>query len=653
MLRPFSFLSLLFISSAAIAQTDTASVRTEIIEEVSVTGGVKTRRMAGAVNGLRIGQEELFRAACCNLGESFTTNPSVDVSYSDAATGAKQIRLLGLSGTYVQMLAETLPVFRGAAQPFALGYVPGTWMKAINVSKGAASVKNGYESLTGQIDIDYLKTDDEPSAHVNIFADQMQRIQVDADINRQLTSSLSTALLVHYGMGQEDSDHNGDGFIDSPKQRQYNISSRWKLRLPRYIMHAGASAIVDSRRSGQYGSNITDPYRTGISAHHYEGYMKHAFIIDPSHNSNIALMANAAMHLSDNVYGRSDWRSYDVNQKNVYAQLMYESDLTDRHSISTGVSFSHDYLSQHVRIKPLSPRQELDESENVFGAYAQYTYTLGTKLTLMAGIRGDHSDMHGTFVTPRAHVKLSPAQWLSIRLSAGKGYRTVHALAENNNLLASGRTFEVGKLSQEEAWNYGGSLAFIIPLGERSLKLNTDYYYTHFIQQAVIDYDSDPTAISIHNLHGRSFSHVWQVDATCEVVDGLELTAAYRRNDVRCTYGESLLSKPLTNRYKALFCVGYKTPLELWQADVTLQLNGGGRLPGGMGSFHSYPQLSAQLTRRFRYIDISVGGENLTGYRQHMPIIDAAHPWSPSFEPTLIYGPIEGAMGYVQLRIKI
>ncbi|MEE4286695.1 MAG: carboxypeptidase-like regulatory domain-containing protein, partial [Mariniphaga sp.] len=73
----------------------------------------------------RINGAELHKAACCNLAESFETNPSVDVSYSDAVTGAKQIRLLGLEGTYSLLQIENMPNLRGLATNFGLTYVPG------------------------------------------------------------------------------------------------------------------------------------------------------------------------------------------------------------------------------------------------------------------------------------------------------------------------------------------------------------------------------------------------------------------------------------------------------------------------------------------------------------------------------------------------
>lgn len=424
------------------------------------------------------------------------------MAYNDATTGARQIKLLGLSGTYVQMLTENLPNFRGAAIPYALGYVPGPWMKGIHVSKGSASVKNGYESITGQINVDYLKPEDEQQVHSD------------------------------------------------------------------------------------------DIYRIKLHTNRYEGYMKHAFILNHEHGTNIAFMSSASMHQLDAQYGN---RFYDLNEKNLYGSLIFETNFTHQHNLSVGLSVNHDYLGQraNVNVSPrptvgiedspylLSDMQRMNEKETTPGAYAQYTYTLGTKLTAMAGVRFDHSSLYGNFFTPRFHVKYSPIDAISIRLSAGKGYRTVFGLAEYNYLLASGRNLNIGEdLQQEEAWNYGLSTAFYIPMFGKTLKLNT---------------------------------------------------------------------------------ASYKTPLGLWQFDATVQLNGGGRNPepyqlaDGSQSwsprFHSFEQVSAQVTRWFRHWSIYVGGENLTGFKQKAPIYGASNPWGCDFEPTLIWGPVEGRMFYAGVRV--
>ena len=627
-------------------QADT--MKTENLSNVTITSRrAGTRKLGGVENGVQITRAELCKAACCNLGESFVTNPSVDVNYNDAATGAKQIKLLGLSGTYVQMLTENLPNFRGAAAPYALDYVPGPWMNSIQVSKGSSSVKNGYESITGQIDVEYLKPDADQGVTVNLYGNTKSRMDANADANIHLNDKLSSEVLLHYQDDYGHHDDNNDGFLDQPNLRQWNLQNRWKYMGGSYIFHGGLSMMKEEREGGQttHTMQMTSSkplYKIGINTDRYEGYMKHAFILDSERGTNIALMGSASMHLLDANYGNEH---YSVNQKNAYAQLMFETNLTDQHNLSVGLSLNHDYLTS-------------SDKETTPGAYAQYTYNLNNKIVAMAGLRIDHSSIYGTFVTPRFHLKLAPNDIVSLRLSAGKGYRTVHAMAENNYLLASGRQLVIDDLQQEQAWNYGASGSLYIPLFGKTLKLNAEYYYTHFSEQAIIDYDSNPTQIRITNLDGRSYSNTLQIDATYPVVKGLELTAAWRWNDVKCTYGGKLMEKPLTSRYKGLVTASYKTPLGIWQFDATLQLNGGGRMPtpvDGLWSerFGAYEQVSAQITRWFRHFSIYVGGENLTGFHQKQAIINAADPWSSSFDPTMIWGPVHGAMFYAGIRINI
>ena len=567
----------------------------ETLQEVKVVARKPgTSRLAGAVNGIAVNKDELFKAACCNLGESFTTNPSVDVAYNDATTGARQIKLLGLSGTYVQMLTENLPNFRGAAIPYALGYVPGPWMKGIQVSKGSASVKNGYESITGQINVDYLQPEDEQQVEVNLFGDTKSRIEANADANVHLSNKWATEILLHHENILKNHDDNGDGFYDMPGREQYNVQNRWVYKGKNYIFHGGLGALKEIRTSGQDEAHVhsDDIYRIKLHTNRYEGYMKHAFILNHEHGTNIAFMSSASMHQLDAQYGN---KFYDLNEKNLYGSLMFETNFTHQHNLSVGLSVNHDYLGQraNVNISPrptvgledspylLSEMQRMNEKETTPGAYAQYTYTLGTKLTAMAGVRFDHSSLYGNFFTPRFHLKYSPIDAISIRLSAGKGYRTVFGLAEYNYLLASGRNLNIGEdLQQEEAWNYGLSTAFYIPMFGKTLKLNT---------------------------------------------------------------------------------ASYKTPLGLWQFDATVQLNGGGRNPepyqladgsqSWSSRFHSFEQVSAQITRWFRHWSIYVGGENLTGFKQKAPIYGSSNPWGSDFEPTLIWGPVEGRMFYAGVRV--
>ena len=637
------------------------------LSEVSVTGRkLGTMKLRNSVmNEDMITSAELSRAACCNLGESFVTNPSVDVSYSDAATGAKQIRLLGLSGTYVQMLTENIPNYRGAAAPYSLGYVSGPWMQSIQVSKGTSSVKNGYEALTGQINVEFKKPQTADVVSANLFASSSSRFEANADASLKLTSRWTTMLLAHYENETKAHDSNDDGFADIPQVEQINLWNRWAYMGDNYVFQAGIKATAEERTSGQIAHNgvsLESPYRIHIDTHRYEAYTKNAYIFNKEKNTNLALILAGTLHNQDAMYGL---KQYAVDQTNLYASLLFETELTPAHNISTGLSFNYDGFDQKYRLEANESALLKDKpNESVTGAYAQYTFNHEDKLILMAGLRGDYSSEYGFFITPRAHVKINPSELIHFRLSAGKGYRSNHILAENNYLLASSRRVNIDpNPRQEEAWNYGASVSTYFVLAGKTLNLNAEYFYTDFKRQIVVDMDSNPHEVSFTNLDGRSYSHVMQVEASYPFFDGFSLTAAYRLTDAKSTYNGKLLEKPLTGRYKGLLTASYQTPLGLWQFDATLQLNGGGRMPtpytlaDGSASWNkdykAFEQISAQVTRYFRRGSIYVGGENLSNFRQKNPIIGASDPWGESFDSTMIWGPVHGVKFYVGVRFNL
>ena len=293
------------------------------LQEVNVVARkITLQKLRNSVmNTDMISKDELFRAACCNLGESFVTNPSVDVNYSDAATGAKQIRLLGLSGTYVQLLTENIPNFRGASAAYGLGYVPGPWMQSIQVSKGTSSVKNGYEALTGQINIEFKKPQSPEADWVsaNLFASTTSRYEANADASVKLSDKWSTMLLAHYENETKTHDANDDGFADIPQVKQYNLFNRWAYMGDNYIFQAGIKALDEKRTSGQVahgGHTLSNPYLIHMNTDRYEAFVKQAYVFDKEHNTNLALITAATIHEMDASYGH---KRYNVDQQNAYA----------------------------------------------------------------------------------------------------------------------------------------------------------------------------------------------------------------------------------------------------------------------------------------------------------------------------------------------
>lgn len=540
-------------------------------------------------------------------------------------------------------------------------------MQSIQVSKGISSVKNGYEAITGQINVEFKKPQlpEADWVSANLFASTTNRYEANADATLKLSKRWSTSLLAHYENETKAHDGNDDGFVDIPQVEQYNVWNRWAYMGDHYVFQAGFKALSETRSSGQstHGDMYSgELYKVGIDTERYELFTKNAYIFDKEKNTNLALILSTSWHNQDAMYGR---KLYNVDQTNTYASLMFETEFNPQNSFSAGLSFNYDAYDQHYRLNNNADTPlKASDKEAVPGAYVQYTLNLNDQWMLMAGLRGDYSSKHGFFVTPRAHLKYNPNDYVHFRLSAGKGYRTNHVLAENNYLLSSSRKVEIAKnLDMEEAWNLGASVSTYIPVFGKTLNVNAEYYYTDFQKQVVVDMDSNPHEVAFYNLDGRSYSHVFQVEASYPFFKGFTLTGAYRLTDAQTTYKGQRMEKPLTGKYKGLLTASYQTPLGIWQFDATLQLNGGGRMPApyeladGQLSwsrrYGSFEQLSMQVTRYFRRWSIYVGGENLTNFKQKNPIIDAANPWGDNFDSTMIWGPVHGAKAYVGIRFNL
>ena len=610
----------------------------------------------------RITYAELCRAACCNLAESFETNPSVDVAYTDAATGAKQIRLLGLAGTYVQMLTENFPNFRGVAAPYGLDYVPGPWLESIYVSKGTSSVKNGHEALTGQINVEFKKPKaDADILSVNVFAADNMRYEANADATVVFNPALSSMILAHFSSEEKEFDMNGDGFLDTPLKRQVNLMNRWEYKSGRYIGQYGLRFMNENRRGGQRSGAVVFPdslYTIHLETNRIEGFAKNGFILNPENNESVALIVSGSSHEQQSRYGI---RLYNVQESNLYASWMYERNFTGKHALSAGISLNYDRQDENYTLNRGGLHENTLIDETTGGIYGQYTFNHDNEWIVLAGIRVDYSDLYQFFVTPRIHVKYNLTDWLMIRASAGKGFRSAQALPEYNYYLAGSRKIVMENRScQEEAWNYGTNLDFRIPVAGKELTLNAEWYYTNFINQLVVDVDSDPHAVSFYKLDGVSYSSTFQVEATYPFFRGFSLTAAYRKSKVKTDYQGKLLDKPFNNDYKTLVTASYQTPLRKWQWDATAQFNGGGRLPVPDVAnplwdtrFDPFTIVNVQMTKFFRIWSVYAGAENLLDFVQKQSVIDPQHPWGNDFDTSIVWGPLHGRKLYVGLRWNV
>jgi len=642
-----------------------------ILDELQIVHREKSTKI-GYLEPLKvekIGQKELVKAACCNLSESFETNPSVDVSFTDAVTGTRQIQMLGLAGPYTQITREVMPDVRGLSAIYGLTYIPGTWVEGIQLIKGTGSVSNGYESIAGQINVELWKPETMDKLYLNGYANGKGRVEANANVKIGINDQWGTAFLLHGSNASFKHDRNDDGFLDNPLSRNYLLLNRWEFHGPQGgHFQFGVKGTSIDKVGGQVAfdpetdTGRTDHWGMDLLTRRLEGWAKIGKINPRKTWQSTGLQLSGVTHHQDSWFGLN---KYQAVQTSFYANLIFQSIIGNtNHTFRTGAGVQYDDYEETLN------REDYDRTEIVPGAFFEYTYNPFDKFILVAGIRADYHNLFGPFLTPRVFVRYPITDRTILRLAGGRGQRTANILAENNAVLATSREIIIEGddpdkpygLDPEVAWNYGVNLTQNFTLDYRSGVISIDFYRTHFENQVVMDYDFNPQQVLFYNLDGKSFSNSFQVQLDYEVINRLDLRIAYRWYDVKTTYRDQLLQKPLISQHRGFLNLGYETR-KYWKFDFTLNRQGKKRIPDLSSNPEEYQLeayspayflVNAQISKAWREsFEVYLGVENLFDFKQKNPILSSEDPFSPYFDSSLIWGPIFGRNIYLGFRYKI
>ncbi|MCP4311647.1 MAG: TonB-dependent receptor [Bacteroidetes bacterium] len=645
--------------------------RALLLDEVQIVHRIKSTSISfrSAYNIQNINEKELTKAACCNLSESFETNPSVDASFTDAVTGTRKIEMLGLAGPYVQISRENMPDVRGLSSLYGLTYIPGTWIEGIQLNMGAGSVVNGYESITGQINVELRKPEKSDRLFVNAYGNSDGAMEANLMTAYSMGELWNGSLMLHGNTRPFRMDHNQDGFVDHPTGENLVAMKRFKFSGENgFNSQLGLRVVYTNRIGGELDFDPDAPRETPsywgsrVNTKRIEAWAKAGKIFENRPYSSIGFQVSGVLHHQDSYFGLT---GYDAGQQSLYSNLIYQSILGNtNHQYRTGISFQADSYNETV-----STTEYLRE-ELVPGAFLEYTFNHLDLFTAVAGVRADYHNSYGAFVTPRLHLRYEPVPLTVFRASAGRGQKTASVFAENIGMFASSRSIIIAGdgsdkpygLDAEIAWSYGLNMAQGFKFGEGDAVFKVDYFHTRFTKQIVVDYDRSPGEVHFYNLDGISYSNSLQVQIDLEPVERYDVRMAYRFNDVKRTYGSELLRAPLTSRHRAFVNMAYETQGK-WNFDVTWNWQGSKRIPGTESNPDPYkaPELSPSFSlvniqlgkTLFEHLELYAGIENLFGFIQEDPIIAIDDPFGPYFDSSLIWGPIFGRKIYAGFRFRI
>jgi outer membrane receptor for ferrienterochelin and colicin len=622
-------------------------------------------------NIVNVSSEELLKAACCNVSESFETNPSIDVNYSNAITGVKQVRMLGLESPYLLITEENIPMVRGASQVFGLSFIPGPWVESMQITKGTGSVVNGFESISGQINIELQKPVVDEPIFINVFRSNMGRNEMNFHLNRNINNKISTKFFLHADNNNSINDNNSDGFLDHPNYKGINFFNRWQyINLEKGIVSfLGLRYMKEDKSAGEDVANLKlkrMPWLSEINTQRFDSNFKFGYVNPNIPYQSIGFQMAYSNHEQISFFGN---RNYNINQDSFYSSFLYNSILGNTmNKFKAGLNFSYDDFEELVDFE----NKKYNRIDKSIGGFFEYSYDNLDKLSLVAGLRYDIHNNIGSFFTPRFHLRFQPLDKSVFRFSIGSGRKSSNIFSENQGVFSSGRNIKIlaktasGKfygLNPEKAWNYGISFRQGFALNNQEGDVTIDYYITDFQNQIIVDFEKQGE-LQFYNLEGKSFAKSFQIEIDYSINNNINLKSAFKNYDVKKQYNSGFKQNPLTPKNRFFINLDFSSNLNennaQWRFDFTYNWIGKQRLPlhSGQSSLKgyspSYVLMNTQLTRVFsEKFDIYLGAENLGSYTQNNPILGNENPFGTNFDSTLIYAPISGAMIYLGLRLKL
>jgi outer membrane receptor for ferrienterochelin and colicin len=643
-------------------------IETEVVE---VAGKIKSTNISHLTTQKIevLTEKEFLKAACCNLSESFQSNATVDVAYADPITGVKEVQMLGLSGTYTQILTENMPLVRGLGRTYGLNYIPGVWLKAVQVSKGTGSVINFYESITGQINIELKQPETMENFLLNLYGNSIGRMESNLFFKHRLNKKVSSAYFFHVSGLPLKNDNNGDNFLDTPQYTQYNFFNRWSFNLPSgWEGKYGIHLVWDDIRSGEKDfvekrdKETFNKYGVAVHTRRIEAFAKTGYVFKNKPYQSVGTQILGVYHSQNSYFGR---RTYDGTQTHIGLNLIFASQIGSAvHSYVAGLSFLADNYNEKVVLSPLDTTLSsaaFMRRERVPGVFWEYTFKPQEKLTLVVSTRLDYHNLFQWLFAPRFNLRYAIAPQSTLRLAVGRGYRVANIFADNINALTSSRTLNVaGGFRPETAWNGGANFTQTVKVAKREWGFTIDLYRTEFQSQIIADLDQERTAIHFYNLNGSSFANTLQLESNIEVLPDFDIKLAWKWYQVKSVFNGRLMERPLVAIHRALLNLAYA--IKAWKFNFTMHWYGPQRLPtsGSIPTRYkrteyspSYFTLYAQINYVYKNFEFYIGGENLNNFTLTDPIIAADTPFSPFFDTSYTWGPIMGRLFYIGFRYTL
>lgn len=678
------YLGLAFLLAfSAFAQVDTSSIQMfETLDEVEIDRdpGVRLSKKSVLSKEL-ISEVELRKAACCDLSESFETNASISASFTDAVTGTRQIRLLGLEGPYALYTRGNLQTMGGLSSVLGLALIPGAWIQSIQLTKGPGSVVNGAAAMSGQINYELRPSFTKEKAHFNLFAGP-GRFEQNAIYTWKQSAKWSSNVMVHGRQQLFRWDGNEDGYLDAPLSNHVFIQNAWKHQGANSEAQFGikASGINNIGGSTLYGTPTLVPiWSHELQTERYELWAKRGYFLDGGINRSIGTQFSATYQDLNSYFGN---RIFTGKERRLYGNLIFQDNILDtRHTLKGGLDANSFSISQQM--------WENDGSYDGLctGVYGEYSYVNspdGEGFSMILGQRIDVLRYYLPFYVPRLHLKYNSGPW-AFRGQASRSWRIATLGPEYMGYMANDRTAVFlgnggGPITEpiEKSNTYGIGVNWSKDVLFKEMQWYADIFYTQFANKVVFDFDGSTDTLLIGS-PGGSYSNVQerilyspysisaQVGGQYELFHRTMIKASYRYQEVKQRDLTAYYASGAIEDYFKLEEVILNVPHLVYLGasysgrkgmgiELNATYNSSQRLPlvGYAKRSPAFTMLNGQISKEDRaFGQFYIGIQNALNVRQLDPIVGGNLPFDGGFDASIVWGPIMGRQIYAGWRYDL
>jgi outer membrane receptor for ferrienterochelin and colicins len=588
------------------------------------------------------------------------------------------IHINGLEGPYTMVTIDGMPIVSGLSTVYGLSGIPNSLIERVEIVKGPASSLYGSEAVGGLINIITKKPETAPLFYADIFSTSWLETNIDIGTKYKISSKINSLLGINYFKYDNPIDNNNDNFSDVTLQDRISVFNKFSIERNsgKELSFAGRFFYED-RWGGEMQWNKsfrggTEIYGESIYTNRYELLGKYQLPLI----ENVTTTFSYTNHNQNSVYGDV---FFLAKQEIAFAQITWDKKIKN-HDFLLGTAYRYQFYNDNTTatIQP--------DKSKIVSLFIQDEISFNEKQSLLLGSRYDYNSIHGSIFTPRIAYKYKPTPNDIFRINAGTGFRIVNLFTEEHAALTGSRDVIITEnLNPEKSYNININYLrkFEMANSVHSV-LEFSSWYTHFDNQILPDYDTNPNQIIYSNLNG--YSKTYGITANAEFIFpfGLKtmvgITALESKNK-----RDGIVSSPiLTEKFSATWGITYDIPKWHLSIDYTGNLYGPMRLPllGDLDPRREYSPFWSIQNIQFTYkkinrLELYAGIKNLLNWtpNKNNPFLVARandpfdkevvfdtngnavatpnNPYALTFDPSYVFAPNQGIRGFLGLRYKL